>query len=87
MQKLHAKKTGKKIILINVNGDGAKDAAKKFHDDHKLTMEHYYVDAANDKIACGKDTGFGVQYIPHVALIGKDGKVIKNKCDAKDYEC
>ena len=39
----------------------------------------------NDGIACGAETGFGVQYIPHMVIIGKDGKIIKNKAEDKDY--
>ena len=56
-QYFHTQKKDKKIIMINVNGDnGAPSAAKKFHDDHKLTMEHYYVDSVRN--ACKLDHQF-----------------------------
>ena len=45
----HVQGGSRKIILINVNGDGgAKDAAEDFAKKHKLTMPHYYLDAVRD---------------------------------------
>lgn len=59
------------FLLCNIEQNGQENAVK-FGNDHKVdnkTLPHFL---------CQPPPAYGIRYIPHKVLIGKDGKVIKN---------
>lgn len=66
-------KWGDKVRLIGLSIDNAVDAVKKHVESNGWNkVEHYHV--RNGK--CTADKDFGVQGVPHVALVDTEGKIV-----------
>jgi len=69
----HGAKWGDKVRLIGLSIDQTAEKVKSHVEDKKWTsVEHYHV--RNGK--CVADKEFGVQGVPHVAIVDTNGKIV-----------
>lgn len=69
-----AKSHGDKVNFIMVNIEGNEENANKFGTKHDASSATKLLHVSQKDVP----KEYGIKYIPHKVIIGKDGKVIKN---------
>jgi hypothetical protein len=73
----------KGLELVCVNLDNTQDEATAFLKRSPITAQHLYQSGGLEgKLA----TDYGIQVLPHVFLIGKDGKVVGKNLQVSNVE-
>ena len=68
------------VIMINIEGEDIDSTAKPFAEKHGLTLPHFAVDSMEDVDA------FGVQFIPHHAVISEEGVVLASPAEGDAFD-
>lgn len=77
VRRIHSQFKGKGVVVIGLHhSDGKADEMRKFAKDHAMSY-HLVIDSPNTGLSFGKTfSAYGVNGIPSVVVIGRDGKVV-----------